>query len=733
MVTTIIDLEQIKFEDSETPLFEGKELELSPKNFIFARNGSGKSTLSKAIYNQKQTEFDVHVFNGFDSLIGENENLDAFSLAVNASEKEAEIKELEDKITRTDQELSSVEKQLDKKSGEDEEPTFYDERSEKRRLFDEHDRKIQNFYKNSARTISLKTEPIIVDNPKSYNKNIFESEITNACRLRETDINLYKKILQSVPKEITPISENKINFEKYLKAVNEIISSKVVERVFISRLDNQRKINFAKEGLEIHKEENICSFCGNELSDEVLMELERYFSADEVKELQNRIEVGKEKIANLLNEIKENVKINTDDFFPDLRDEVEKESEKVNESHTEQKSYLEILLKTLEQKESNLFVESEELELPVPNNVDYGEINRLIEMHNQNVSDIKNKQKEARDAIRYHEIKLLLENFQYDLQIERLTVLKSDKEEKELVYSQKEDEKKKLEQNLAEYRSQVDKLKPKAEKQAIERINKKLRLKVSWELDHVDDDNLGYYRIKEGERYRSVKQLSTGEKNVIAFLYFIERLEEVKEGSRKKKIIVFDDPMSSNDDKMQYLIIWELQRLYQGKDRDKFNEDRDIMVILTHNIHFYLNVQPHGNFKDKKDRTKYDKNNFYRIDHHEFIKILSEKDDFKTNYEAMWVELKDLYECGHKLSMLNTMRRIIETFLKFNALNQEIFYKDNEQYLKLFNVNSHGIDDTSAVQYTETIDEMRALFYQIFKDNQYEEHFEHFWKFDTEH
>ena len=337
------------------------------------------------------------------------------------------------------------------------------------------------------------------------------------------------------------------------------------------------------------------------------------------------------------------------------------------------------------------------------------------------------------DAIRYHEIKLLLENFQYDVQIERLTVLKSEKEKKELVYSQKEDKKKELEQNLAEYRSQVDKLKPKAEKQAIERINKKLRLKVSWELDHVDDDNLGYYRIKEGERYRSVKQLSTGEKNVIAFLYFIERLEEVKEGSRKKKIIVFDDPMSSNDDKMQYLIIWELQRLYQGKDRDKFNEDRDIMVILTHNIHFYLNVQPHGNFKDKKDRTKYDKNNFYRIDHHEFIKILSEKDDFKTNYEAMWVELKDLYECGHKLSMLNTMRRIIETFLKFNALNQEIFYKDNEQYLKLFNVNSHGIDDTSAVQYTETIDEMRALFYQIFKDNQYEEHFEHFWKFDTEH
>ena len=731
MVTTIIDLEQIKFEDSETPLFEGKELELSSKNFIFARNGSGKSTLSKAIYNQKQSEFEVHIFNGFDSLIGENENLDAFSLAVNASEKEAEIKELKEKITKTEQDLSFVKKILVEKNGENEEPTLHDECIEKRRVFNEQDRKIQNFYKDSARTISLKTDPVIVDNPRSYNKKIFESEIKNACRLEETDINLYRKILQSVPKEIAPISEKKINFENYIKAVNEIISSKVVERVLIGRLDNQRKINFAKEGLEIHKEENICSFCGNELSDEVLMELERYFSADEVKELQNRIKVGKEKISNLLNEIATSDKISTDDFFPDLKDEVEKESEKVNESLAEQKSYLEILLKTLEQKESNLFVESEELELFVPNNVNYGEINRLIEIHNKNVLDIKNKQKDARDAIRYHEIKLLLEDFQYDLRIERLTVLKREKEEKELVYSQKEIEKKELEQNLAEYRSQVDKLKPKAEKQAIERINKKLRLKVSWELDHVDNENLGYYRIKEGERYRSVKQLSTGEKNVIAFLYFIERLEEVKEGSRKKKIIVFDDPMSSNDDKMQYLIIWVLHKLYQCQDKDSFEVNRDLMVILTHNIHFYLNVQPHGYFKDESGRTKYDKNNFYRIDHHEFIKILNEKEDFKTGYEALWVELKDLYECGHELSMLNTMRRIIETFMKFNALKQDIFYQDNEQYLKLFNVNSHGIDDPSAVQYTESKDEMRNLFYQIFKDNQYEEHFKHYWNFDT--
>ena len=78
--------------------------------------------------------------------------------------------------------------------------------------------------------------------------------------MKETEINRYLDILQSSPQEITPLKEKKIDFEKYLTAVNEIISSKVIERVTVRRLDSQRKINFAREGLEIHRNEEICSF-----------------------------------------------------------------------------------------------------------------------------------------------------------------------------------------------------------------------------------------------------------------------------------------------------------------------------------------------------------------------------------------------------------------------------------------------------------------------------------------
>lgn len=73
-----IDLTKIKFDGFKKPLFEDEVLSLKNINFIFAKNGSGKSTLTDAIKNQKSEEFDIHIFKGFESVLGEDETLDAF-------------------------------------------------------------------------------------------------------------------------------------------------------------------------------------------------------------------------------------------------------------------------------------------------------------------------------------------------------------------------------------------------------------------------------------------------------------------------------------------------------------------------------------------------------------------------------------------------------------------------------------------------------------------------------
>ncbi|WP_019789291.1 AAA family ATPase [Streptococcus sobrinus] len=727
MVETKINLSIIQFADTSEPLFTGKELILSSKNFIFAKNGSGKSTLSDAIVNQKSSDFDVQVFKGFEQLIGENENLDAFSLAVDAGEKEEEIRKLNKKLEEKRSNYTQSNQKITKP--ENGEENFFSKLEASTNAYKEQEHKLDKFYTDSARSIGKKSNPQLVTSSRNYNRNHFKAKINQASLLQDVEINQLKQVLKSESKNISTINVKVIDFNKYLSAVNDIISSKVEERVKIKRLDNQEKINFAKTGLHIHEKGQVCAFCGHEITDDTFNELESYFSADEVKALQNRIKKGKEQIKNVQDKL-DDLELTAEVFYPNLIDNATDEIEKIKIAKGGQIDFLQRLYEELENKEKNLFIENQQLDITVPAEIDFSKINQLIVQNNQFASNLKKEQENARDKLRFHEIQVLLNDGQYETEKAKLTNLENNLSEKQKDFDEESKRLDDLQKEIDQLNFEIEKLKPKAEKQAIERINKKLRSKVQWELDFYEDENSGYYRVKQGDKYRSVKKLSTGEKNIIAFLYFIEKLEEVKENQVKKtKLIVFDDPMSSNDDTMQYLIVWELQRLYQGKDRPKYDGNKDILVILTHNVHFYLNVQPHGNFKDNKGRTKYDKNNFYRIDNHKFVKIKSEKEDFKTSYEALWVELKDLYNCGHKNSMLNSMRRIIETYMKFNSLKQEDFYHDNEQYLKLFNVNSHSIDDLSAETFTESIDEMRNLFKQIFEENGYVAHFDSYWKF----
>lgn len=728
MTETTINLTTIQFSDSEKPLFEGDELILSSKNFIFAKNGSGKSTLSNAIKKQKDEEFDVQVFKGFDEIIGEKDNFDAFSLAVDAGKREAEIKDLEKELEQKNIEKSISEKNILKP--EEGIENFYSRLQSAEKSYNAQNTKLSKFYTRSATTIVNSHNHSLVDNPRTYNKKSFESEIQEAKKsklLQDDEINQLNEILKSNSNIIPQPKFQNINLMKYLTSVNEILSSKVEEHTKIRRLDSQEKLNFAKEGLHTHRRGDICAFCGNEISDDTFDELERYFSANEVKVLQNRIDKGKATIQSQIQSL-EQVQISADDFYPNLFDKVSHEISNIEKIKYLQKEFLNELYLALDNKERNLFSESEILDISVPADIDFIQLNQLIKENNQFSKNLIDEKENARNRLRYNEIKKILDRFKYESEITELKTLETNKIEKKGDFDTEKNNLETIEQEINTLEKSIEELKPKAEKQAIKRINKKLRLKVSWKLDFYENEDSGYYVVKEKDKTRSVKKLSTGEKNIIALLYFIEKLEEVRESQdRKSKLIVFDDPMSSNDDNMQYLIIRELQRLYQGKEKMKYDVSKDIMIILTHNVHFYLNVQPRGNFKDDKKRTKYDKNNFYRIESHKFVKINSKEEDFKTSYEALWLELKDLYACGHENSMLNSMRRIIETYMQFNCLKQEDFYKGNEQYLKLFNVHSHSIEDFSAETFTETKEDMKNLFYQIFKDNGCENHFNKYW------
>lgn len=67
--------------------------------------------------------------------------------------------------------------------------------------------------------------------------------------------------------------------------------------------------------------------------------------------------------------------------------------------------------------------------------------------------------------------------------------------------------------------------------------------------------------------------------------------------------------------------------------------------------------------------------------------------------------------------MLNPLRRIFETYCKFNNINLSELYADNPQSRKYFDVNSHAIDDPgtdpNGKNETEILTEVEDIFNKL--------------------
>jgi len=731
-----IDLSQHCFPDGIS-VFKQSAVDLKHRNFIFARNGSGKSTFSSIISNQLSGQYDIRIYNGFDSMLGENENLNAFALSVNASENEKLIEEKQGSLDAKKVELSRILSEIGNPGIGDQMATNLTGNLLKaQKDVNEKSKDIENFFTASAAQIKNMNSPQI--SSTSYNKNNFKREMKSAIRLESNAFEQAKDTAKTNEKIAKPITWNKVNLSGYLNSTNSILESEVEEKTRIQRFnDNQDRINFAAKGLEIHEhnEGEVCAFCGNPISKDTFDELERYFSADEVENLKARINSGKGKVSELITAA-ESVRVENSNFYPKFQRKAVELVRQISEQKEKFIRFCMLLKNNLDDKEKNLFSKQSLISIAIPEDIDTSEYNKLVEQNNLFGDDLDREKEKAKLKLRKNAINEALESFQYEVKAAELKSKEERRDEIQNEINKKNLDKQIVKNAIDKLESEINDLKPSAEKQAIEHINRKLRGAVPWQLDYYEEGNeSGYYWVSQKDEdgsivHRGVKELSTGEKNIIALLYFLERLEDTEEiRNGIPKVIIFDDPMNSNDADMQYLIITELQRLYQGKTPKRYDYSKDYIVIMTHNIHFYLNVQPHGAFEDKNQKTKYDKNNFYHIRRGNFFKIENQKQDFKTNYDALWSELYDLSENGLTNSMLNSMRRIIETYIEFTGVDQENFYRGNKKYLKLFNVNSHSaIDSLSAEAFTENAQELVDAFHQIFKDNNAESHFKTHWK-----
>lgn len=706
-------------------IFSDSQLCIDKKiTFIFGKNGTGKSTLASLLKKQIG-DYDVRCFQGFDDIVGQDKRLNAVILGEENNEIEQQIKNYESEIIKKEDCIKEIEKEINESTENPD--NLWKKVDEKKDELHLQKKKINIFYSNSARKIKNLNDPQV--SSTSYNTNDFQSEIEQAKLLTKEEIEKYRKNLKTDVKKANGIDFKQVDFDKLLQDTNALMLKKVQEKEIIPEIHGSiEKTSFAEKGLRLHSPNEKCSFCGATISNDRYEKLKKYFSADEVQNFRNQLN---EHIDLLNIEIKnvQGIEFNLNNFYSEYRAGLDKIKSDFDKKRNNILSFLNQLKNITDNKLKMLFEESKELKIDVPDSFEQEILlyNDIVSKNNS--SSLKEMKKLSMNMLRYHEVQVCLKDFNYKNEIEVLSKLEMEFNEKKAIIDNENKKIEELKDKINQFKKEIIKLqsKTKNEKILVDEINKKLELYVNFELEYMEEvEKKGHYIVKcksTGE-YRNITQLSLGEKNIIAFLYFIQKINEIDNPkSRCPKLVVFDDPMTSNDDAMQYLIIEELDKLIARL------ADRDKIIVMTHNNHFYLN--------SKYKYESYKKNIFLRFisDGKKTITIRlnNSNEDFKTNYEALWKELEFIYINAPSDSMLlNPIRRIIETYTKFNCIKKSDMLSHVSGAEKLFNVNSHSIDDFEAELNGKNRKDILNMMKKCFEEEGALNHFKQYWKTDLD-
>jgi wobble nucleotide-excising tRNase len=239
----------------------------------------------------------------------------------------------------------------------------------------------------------------------------------------------------------------------------------------------------------------------------------------------------------------------------------------------------------------------------------------------------------------------------------------------------------------------------------------------------------GYYKLIREDGSDVKGTLSEGEYTFITFLYFYYLLKGStnESGLIQDKIVVIDDPVSSLDSSVLFVVSNLIKNIISDCQNNK-NGIKQIF-ILTHNVYFHKEVTFKGTSKNKSNQESYwvikKLNDVSDIDEYS-------ENPIQTTYELLWRELQDI-ETINKATIFNTLRRILEYY--FNIIGGLDYEKcinkfDGEEkiicktLISWINDGSHFINDDLAVHIEpETIEKYLGVFKEIFIRMDHESHY----------
>ena len=338
--------------------------------------------------------------------------------------------------------------------------------------------------------------------------------------------------------------------------------------------------------------------------------------------------------------------------------------------------------------------------------------NDKIAAHNKTVANLSSeKERLTREVWRYvldEELRQDLKDYHTDRAgLENaITSLTGQIEKAESDRANKLDEIRELERRVTSVRPTVD---------AINQILGSFGFR-GFTLQTVGDETA--YRLVRTDGSDAKETLSEGEKTFVTFLYFFYRLRgsESESDTARDRVVVFDDPVSSLDSDILFVVSTLIKRLCTELAEGRGHIKQ--VFILTHNVYFHRQVTL--KYEQRKGRFT-----FWILRKDEYGSWISgyARNPIRSSYELLWSELTD--EKRSNLAVQNAMRRILENY--FGLLGGLSFYDIAEEFdgndqricnslIAWMHAGSHGADEDVFISVDDTtIDAYLRVFKGIFE------------------
>jgi len=243
-------------------------------------------------------------------------------------------------------------------------------------------------------------------------------------------------------------------------------------------------------------------------------------------------------------------------------------------------------------------------------------------------------------------------------------------------------------------------------------------------------DKQQFYAIVRNDGSDARETLSEGERSFITFLYFYHliRGSTSASGVNADRIVVFDDPVSSLDSDVLFIVSALIKRVLaeavDGNGRVKQ------VFVLTHNIYFHKEVSFDPKRQQGERRTH---ETFWIVRKAGAATIVEghQRNPIRTSYELLWAEVRNSDRSN--LTIQNVLRRILEHYFTIlgnmdkDAVISKFEGRDQQICASLFswiNDGSHNFaDDLYVAADDTTVGRYLAVFKLIFESTNHGAHY----------